>query len=71
MGVALQLPKRFFELLKRERIRRCIYVYRQQARRDVFDYIKIFYNPERRHSNADGLSPVQFEQQYFKRLGCV
>lgn len=61
----------FFQLLKRERIRRRIYADREEARRDVFDYIEMFYNPKRCHSYVDGLSPVQFEQQYFKRLGCV
>jgi len=60
-----------FQLLKRERLRRRIYVDREEARRDVFDYIEMFYNPKRRHSYADGLSPVQFEQQYFKRLESV
>ncbi len=61
----------FFQLLKRERIRRRIYADREEARRDVFDYIEMFYNPKRRHSYADGLSPVQFEQQYFNRLESV
>ena len=61
----------FFQLLKRERIRRRIYADREEARRDVFDYIEMFYNPKRRHSYADGLSPVQFEQQYFQRLESV
>jgi len=58
----------FFQLLKRERIRRKNYRDREEARRDVFDYIEMFYNPKRRHSYADGLSPVQFEQRYFNRL---
>ena len=61
----------FFQLLKRERIRRRIYADREEARRDVFDYIEMFYNPKRRHSYADGLSPVQFEQRYFNRLESV
>jgi putative transposase len=61
----------FFQLLKRERIRRRIYTDREEARRDVFDYIEMFYNPKRSHSHADGLSPVQFEQQYINRLGSV
>jgi len=61
----------FFQLLKRERIRRRIYIDREEARRDVFDYIEMFYNPKRRHSYADGLSPVQFERQYFNRLESV
>jgi putative transposase len=61
----------FFQLLKRERIRRRIYADREEARRDVFDYIEMFYNPKRRHGYAGRRSPVQFEQQYFNRLGTV
>lgn len=34
----------FFQLLKRERIRRKTYTTRQHARQDVFDYIEFFYN---------------------------
>lgn len=40
----------FFQLLKRERIRRKTYETREQARRDIFDYIEMFYNTKRRHS---------------------
>ena len=58
----------FFQLLKRERIRRKTYATREQARRDVFDYIEMFYNPKRRHSNNHRLSPVDFERQYFNKL---
>jgi putative transposase len=61
----------FFQLLKRERIRRRTYVTREQARQDVFDYIEMFYNPKRRHSNNDRLSPVNYEKQYFERLVSV
>ncbi len=39
----------FFNLLKRERIRRKAYRTRDEARRDVFDYIEMFYNPTRKH----------------------
>ena len=35
----------FFQLLKRERIRRQIYPTRDQARADVFNYIEMFYTP--------------------------
>jgi putative transposase len=34
----------FFRLLKRERIRQRIYDTREEARRDVFDYIEMFHN---------------------------
>jgi len=39
-----------FPLIKRERIRRNTYATREEAKQDVFDYIEMFYNPERRHS---------------------
>lgn len=39
----------FFNLLKRERIRRRNYRSRDEARQDVFDYIEMFYNPIRKH----------------------
>lgn len=54
----------FFQLLKRERIKRRIYATRDEARSDVFDYIEMFYNPIRRHGSNDGLSPVEFEKQF-------
>lgn len=54
----------FFQLLKRERIKRRIYSNHDEARADVFQYIEMFYNPERRHSSNDGLSPVEFERQH-------
>ena len=54
----------FFQLLKREHIKRRIYSNHDAARVDVFQYIEMFYKPERRHSSNDGLSPVEFEKQY-------
>ncbi len=38
-------------MLKRERIRRRAYPTRDDAKRDVFDYIEKFYNPKRKHTN--------------------
>ena len=61
----------FFQLLKRERIRRRTYTNREEARRDVFNYIEMFYNPKRRHGYAGNVSPVEFEKQYFNRLESV
>ena len=51
----------FFQLLKRERIRRRTYVTRNAARQDVFDYIEMFYNPNRKHTNNGMLSQVDYE----------
>ncbi len=61
----------FFQLLKRERIKRKIYSTRQGARADVFDYIEMFYNPKRRHGFNNQLSPVEFEKRYFQSLESV
>jgi putative transposase len=53
----------FFQLLKRERIRRKVYSTREQARREIFDYIELFYNSKRRHGKNGMLSPRQFEMK--------
>jgi putative transposase len=58
----------FFNLLKRERIRRKKYKTREEARRDVFDYIEFFYNPQRKHVRNGMLSPMAFEQQQKLKL---
>jgi putative transposase len=53
----------FFNLLKREPIRRKVYRSRDKARRDVCDYIEMFYNPKHKHVRNGMLSPVEFEKQ--------
>ena len=52
----------FFSSMNTERLSRKVYRTREQARSDVFDYIERFYNPVRKHSKLDFLSPVDFEQ---------
>ncbi len=61
----------FFQLLKRERIKRRTYATREDARSDIFDYIEMFYNPVRQHGYNNGLSPVKYEQQYFERSASI
>lgn len=61
----------FFQLHKRERIRRKVYLDREEAKRDVFTCIEMFYNPKRRHGYANDVSPVELENQYFNRLQSV
>ncbi|MEO1346997.1 MAG: IS3 family transposase [Pseudomonadota bacterium] len=53
----------FFQLLKREKVRRRKYWTREEARRDIFEYIELFYNPKRKHTNNGTLSPVDFEER--------
>ncbi|EFJ6908465.1 IS3 family transposase [Escherichia coli] len=61
----------FFQLLKRERIKKKIYGTREEARSDIFDYIEMFYNSRRRHGSSDQMSPTEYENQYYQRLGSV
>ncbi|GAB5471184.1 MAG: hypothetical protein Kilf2KO_42140 [Rhodospirillales bacterium] len=61
----------FFQLLKPERIRRKIYPTGDDARRDVFEDIELFYSPKRKHTNNGMPSPVDFEirQQELNEAG--
>jgi putative transposase len=52
----------FFSSLKKERIRKRVYKTRDLARADIFDYIEVFYNRNRRHSHLGDVSPEAFEQ---------
>ncbi|HHX7162242.1 TPA: IS3 family transposase, partial [Enterobacter hormaechei] len=54
----------FFQLLKRERIKKKSYGTREEARSDIFDYIEMFYNSKRRHGSSDQMSPTEYENQY-------
>jgi putative transposase len=58
----------FFQWLKRERIRRQIYLTRGAAKADVIDYIEMFYNPKRHYGTAGETSPVGLERRYAQRL---
>ncbi|HHN8474353.1 TPA: IS3 family transposase [Morganella morganii] len=61
----------FFQLLKRERIKKKIYGTWEEARSDIFDYIEMFYNSKRRHGSSEQMSPTEYENQYYQRLGSV
>jgi transposase InsO family protein len=53
----------FWSTLKLELVYRGTFVTRAQARRQIFEYIEIFYNRQRAHSALDYHSPVDFELQ--------
>ena len=55
--------KSFLNLFNRERIRRKKYKIRKEARRDVFNYIEFFYDPQRKLVWNGMLSPIDFEKQ--------
>jgi len=53
----------FFHTLKTERVHHRVYATRDQARRDLFQYIEGFYNPHRLHSALGYLSPEEMERR--------
>lgn len=56
----------FFSNLKKEKIQRRVFKSLAEAKQEVFHYIEMFYNPKRRHTYHDRISPVEFEKQYFE-----
>lgn len=52
----------FFRTLKTECVYHEKFTTREQAKQAIFEYIEVFYNRKRRHSNNNYLSPVEFEQ---------
>lgn len=58
----------FFQLLKRERIKKKIYGTREEDRSDIYDYIEMFYNSKRRHGSSDQMSPTDYENHYYHGL---
>jgi len=55
--------ERFFGSLKSERTDHRKYITREEAKRDVIDYIEMFYNSQRLHSTLGYLTPLQYEHQ--------
>ena len=53
----------FFATLKKELVHRRSWPEREELRREVFDYIEIFYNATRRHSTLGMLSPSRYEDE--------
>lgn len=61
----------FFQLLKRERIKKQVYASRSSARADIFEYIEMFYNSKRRHGSNGQRSPLDYEKAHQKMVMCV
>jgi transposase InsO family protein len=51
----------FFGTLKRELVYHRRYATREEARQDIFEYIEVFYNRQRRHSTLGYHSPAEYE----------
>jgi putative transposase len=53
--------------LKNELVHHRRYETREQARREIAEYIEIFYNRQRRHSRLGNCSPAAFAQQWARQ----
>ena len=53
----------FFATLKKELVHRQTWPTKAELRTEVFDYIEIFYNRQRRHKTLGQISPAEFENR--------
>ena len=58
----------FWSTLKQELVHHRHYGSRQEAVRDITEYIEIFYNRQRRQARLGFLSPAAYEQRYYAGL---
>jgi len=58
----------FWGILKNELIYHRRYATREEAIREITEYIEVFYNRLRKQKRLGYLSPVAFERQYYKKL---
>lgn len=62
------MAEAFFATLETELLTRRPFPHRGAARAALFDYIEGFYNPHRRHSALDYLSPAAYERRWQDRV---
>jgi transposase InsO family protein len=58
----------FLHTLKVEKINRYRFKTRDEAKREIFRYIEMYYNRKRTHSSLGYLSPFEFEERSFPSL---
>ena len=54
----------FFGKLKSEWVKNKIYETFEDGKKDIFNYIEVFYNRKRRHKTLGNVSPVVYEEIY-------
>ena len=59
-------PRACISTIKNELVKRRSFRTRDQARLALFRYIEAFYNPLRRHSSLEMLSPDAYERRYWE-----
>ncbi len=58
----------FWGTLKNELVYHQSYETREQAIRDITEYIEIFYNRQRKQKRLGNLSPAAYEKKYYEKL---
>ncbi|KOP63650.1 transposase [Bacillus sp. FJAT-21351] len=58
------LMESFYKTIKRELIHGAKFTTPEQARKEVFKYIDLYYNTKRMHSSLHYLSPIEYEKAY-------
>jgi putative transposase len=44
---------------------------RDEAKAEIFNFIEMFYNPQKPHSHTGSILPVQFDKASFEKLSTV
>lgn len=57
------IAESFFHTLKTKLIHHEIFHIKEQVKRSIFEYIKVFYNRESSYSSINNLSSVAFEEK--------
>lgn len=58
----------FWGTLKNELVYHRDYLTRQEAIKDITEYIEIFYNRQRRQKRLGYLSPAAYEKKYYEKM---
>jgi len=59
----------FFGNLKAEWVKEKIYETFEDGKKDIFNYIEVFYNRKRRHASLGYVSPVVYEEMHEMKQG--
>lgn len=58
----------YFSRLKAELLQNGAFEHIEDARTEIFEYIEMYYNTQRKHSALNYKSPMEYEKQYFYSL---
>ena len=61
------MAESFFGTLKNELVYRTVYPTREKARRAIAEYIEVFYNRQRLHSELGYKTPMEVAHEYQQR----